>query len=198
MKIKFFRLIMLILLVPGILPAQTEETLTGDARIKGGFGGPFFLYSTVGEMHGRGAGGGGGFIIDKFFIGGFGQGETFGKIDVDDQDYYVSIGYGGLWFGYVAPSNKLLHLLATMKIGWGEAFLSENRDDHSTDYNDGAFVIQPEVGIELNVAHWFRIAGQAGYRFMNGVNDIPTLQSNDFDSPSFALVLRFGAFGYDR
>jgi hypothetical protein len=132
-----------ILLSIPAMQAQVEETLADRGKKPGGFGGPFFLYSTVGERHGGGAGGGGGFVIDNFFIGVFGQGETFGKISYTDEDYYLSLGYGGLWLGYTVPSHKLVHVFGSMKIGGGGVILY-------------------------------------------------------FDSPTFALVLRFGNFGFRR
>lgn len=193
-----FMLFFAMLLVSSLAQTPTEETITGEAHIKGGFGGPFFVYSNVGERDGGGAGGGGAFIIDNIFIGGFGQGETFGRVTLEDQKYYLSLGYGGFWLGYVNQSHKLVHFIGTLKVGWGGAVLShdgEDGDDHDIEYEDEAFILHPEAGLELNVAHWFRIAAQGGYRFMNGVNELPGFSSNDFDSPSFALVMRFGNFG---
>ena len=202
-KFNFRSIFIGLLLMPLLATGQVQETVYGSARIKGGFGGPFFLYSTVAEMNGGGAGGGGGFIVNNFFIGGFGQGETFGRVDYNAQEYQLSIGYGGFWIGYVIPSHKLMHLYTSLKIGWGGAVLSEYHRgdfsfDHDIQYDDAAFVIHPEAGVELNVTHWFRMAAVGGYRFMNGVNDLPTFSSDDFDSPSLSLVMRFGGFGYPR
>ncbi len=64
--------------------------------------------------------------------------------------------------------------MGTLKIGAGGAVLSRDGDDHEVDYEDEAFLLHPEAGLELNVAHWFRIAALGGYRFVNGANDLPT------------------------
>lgn len=192
-----FIFLCLVFFLPWLLKAQVEEeTLSGAAARLGGFGGPMFCYSMVGDMHGGGAGGGGAFVINDFFIGAFGQGETFGKMKIENQDYYLSLGYGGLWLGYVSPSHKLLHFYGSLKIAGGGAVLTETEGDHEVEYDDDAFVIHPEAGVELNVAHWFRLAAVGGYRFMNEIKDIPTLEGNDFERTTFSLVMRFGGFGY--
>lgn len=55
--------LLIIMLLSGIISAQgTENTLAGNARVKGGFGGPFFVYSQVENHNGTGAGGGGGIM----------------------------------------------------------------------------------------------------------------------------------------
>ncbi len=181
-----------------IVFAQKEETLAGSAHIKGGFGGPYFIFSQADGANGYGAGGGGGFIINDFFFGGFGEGQSFGRRRYNNRDYDLNLGYGGIWLGYTYRGYKVIHLYSSAKIGWGSASLQRNDGDpfNGNDINDSVFAIAPEVGAEANLLHWFRLGATVGYRFVNGLNTLPGFSSGDFNSPTFALTLRFGAFGY--
>ncbi|TNE65444.1 MAG: hypothetical protein EP344_03055 [Bacteroidetes bacterium] len=179
--------------------AQKEQTLANSNKTKGGFGGPFFLFSQADGKAGGGAGGGGGFIIDDFFIGGFGQGEAFGQRRVNNRSYDVTLGGGGFWLGYAYPSYKVLHLYSTLKLGWGSAALRRRDDDpfDNDDITDQIFMVIPEVGAEINLIHWFRLGLTAGYRVVGGLHDLPGFASQDFNSPVLAVTLRFGGFGYN-
>ena len=180
------------------LIAQKEETLSGRARVKGGFGGPFFGYSQADGQSGAGGGGGGALILNDIFIGGFGQGESFGQRTVGSRRYTTELSFGGFWIGYTYPSHKVIHLYTSLKIGWGNASLRYNDNDpfDNNDINDGVFVLAPELGAEVNVLHWFRIAMTAGYRLVNGVQTLPGFSEGDFNSPTLGVTLRFGGFGY--
>lgn len=177
---------------------QREETLASGAKIKGAFGGPFFTYGQVDGNSGGGAGGGGAFILNDFFIGGFGLGETFGSRRYNNRNYDVTLGYGGFWLGYVYPSYKVVHLYSSLKIGWGSAALRRRDNDpfDNDDIRDGVFVLSPEIGVEVNILHWFRAGFTGGYRLVSGLNTLPGFASQDYNSPTFALTLRFGGFGY--
>lgn len=180
------------------LAAQKEETLSGTARVKGGFGGPFFTYSQADGQSGAGGGGGGALILNDIFIGGFGQVENFGQRTVGSNRYNTELGFGGFWIGYVYPSHKVIHLYTSLKIGWGNASLRYKNEDpfNYHDINDGVFVFSPELGAEVNVLHWFRIAMTAGYRLVNGIQTLPGFSEGDFNSPTLGITLRFGGFGY--
>ena len=197
MKMKFF-LVLSGICLSTFLWSQQEETLANNARVKGGFGGPFFLFSQADGKSGGGAGGGGAFIVNDFFIGGYGQGESFGQRRYNNRNYDVTLGSGGFWLGYAYPSHKLLHLYSSLKLGWGSAGLRRQDDDpfDNDDINDSVFVIAPEVGAEVNIIHCFRIGFTAGYRVVGGLHDLPGFSSNDFNSPTLALTFRFGGFGY--
>jgi hypothetical protein len=196
-----YRILFALLFTAGAITlsqAQPEETLFENARVVGGFGGPTITLAEGDGVYGVGAGGGGGVIVNSFFLGGFGQGESYGRRTFNDTRYTVSLGYGGLWLGYVYPSHKVVHLFNTVKLGWGGVSLNNFSEPINIRDSDGVFVINPEVGVELNVLHWFRIAGTVGYRFVEGIepNRLPDISENDFNSPTFALTFRFGGFGY--
>jgi len=178
---------------------MTEKTLFDNARVTGGFGGPIFSYSKTDGQSMWGAGGGGGVVLNHFFIGAFGMGETFDDAfdNINNNNEHLGLGYGGLWTGVTWPTHEIIHLYTSLKIGGG-AVGSYNYDDSHDNYDDGwddpVFVAIPEVGVEVNMARWFRLSASAGYRFVDGFGGWKTLESNDLNAPVFGLTMRFGWF----
>ena len=172
-----------------------EETLFSDINHIGGFGGPMIEISSINGETVADVGGGGALILDNFFFGGYGLGTDAPNIQIGLETLDIDFGHGGLWFGYVTPQNKLIHLYSSFKLGWGEANLKDGDGDKL--FSDNVLVLTPELGIELNITHWFKLGFTGGYRFVDGVNNLPAGLNNDsFSSPFGALTFRFGGFGY--
>jgi len=185
------QLIFAIVLTTG-LTAQ-EETLVGNINHIGGFGGPFIEVSTVNGETVADVGGGGALIIDNLFFGGYGLGTDAASINGDNELYDISLGHGGLWFGYVMNQHKLVHIYTSFKLGWGGVDLKNGAGEKA--FTDNMLVISPEAGIELNVTSWFKVGLTGGYRFVDGLNDLPfELQDEDFSSPFGKITFRFGGF----
>ena len=185
------------LLLPLSMVAQ-DETLFKNAKVIGGFGGPIVEFSSINGEVGTDVGGGGALILNNFFIGGYGMGTTFPEINVDNKDYSIDFGHGGFWLGYAYRSEKLVHLYGSARLGWGGIQLKTDpdQDDEFADYDDAIYVITPELGIELNVTTFFKIAVTGGYRIVADVDGLPgDLGEADFSSPVGALTFRFGGFG---
>lgn len=181
-----------------LVAQKQEETLFRNARLSGGFAAPMFSYSRANGHAVYGAGGGMGLVFNQLFVGFFGMGETFsGPKFQGDQ---LALGYGGLWLGYTVPTHKLVHLYGSLKIAGGAVGATNFDDDWDFDENvdDAVFVGIPEVGVELNVARWFRLSGTAGYRFVGDFQGWNTLGKNDLSAPVFGLTARFGWFGTRR
>lgn len=184
-----------LLLMSTIAMAQTE-TLAGQSG-GGGFGGPIMELSRMTGMTGVSVGGGGAAIFGNVFFGGFGQASGFGSVALGDEPYDVSMGIGGLWLGYTHRQQKLIHPFASLKFGWGGIHIraEEDPDKDLPTYNRRLTVLQPEVGAELNMTRWFRLALTAGYRMTHGVRTLPGgLGPSDFNSFTGGLVFRFGGF----
>jgi len=195
--------ILAVVLLFGMVHAQEDEsTLAGKVRVSGGFGGPFFGYSQIENHTGFGGGGGGAVIINDFFFGGFGQGDTYGQHKVAGLNYDLSLGQGGFWLGYVWPSKRLVHGFGSFKLGFGEAQLDRNQLEGEpvggSDYEDKVLSMTPELGVEINIAHWVRLAVTGGYRWVNGIDKLPYYIDSDFRSPVLGMTLRFGNFGYKK
>lgn len=175
-----------------------QETLFEDLNVIGGFGGPILEIGSIHGEVGADVGGGGAIILDRLFIGGYGMGTDFAEFRIPDGEnaglYNIRFKHGGLWFGYVWRQEKLLHLYSSAKIGWGKSQLREGKD---TAFSDRNFVLTPELGIELNLTDFFKVAITGGYRWVNGVTNLPNLDNNDFSSAIGVLTFRFGGFGGD-
>lgn len=176
------------------LNAQGTQTLFGRARSVGAFGGPLveYHYSSNGDLDVL-AGGGGALIINDFWIGGYGVGSAPSSVfDIPDIQS-LEFAHGGLWLGGTYKPHHLIHFFSSVKLGWGAVGIEFNDDDFT--YDDDVSVIQPEAGLEVNVFRWFRVAGTASYRFVDGISSNSGLDPDGFNGVGFNLTFRFGFFG---
>ena len=169
--------------------AQRAETLLGNARARGAFGAVItefgsFNNNDISTSHG----GGGGIIIDNFFIGAYGLGSGDWN---DFEDGKLEMGHGGFWLGYTSPHYRLVHLYSSVKLGWGAIDL--DLDDFNG--SDNIFVATPEVGAELNLTRWLKVAGTVGYRNVTGVKESTGTKNSDYSGMVGTLTFRIGAFG---
>lgn len=172
-----------------------QETLFGNVNHIGGFGGPIIEVSSINGETVADVGGGGALILDNFFFGGYGLGTDAPSVQIGLETYDVDFGHGGLWFGFVAPTHKVIHAYSSFKLGWGEAGLKEKDGDELE--SDNVLVLTPEIGVELNITRWFRLGFTGGYRFVDGANNLPAgLNDDTFSSAFGALTFRFGGFGF--
>ena len=184
-----------LLSIMGLTAFAQHETLFGRARVVGGFGGPLIEWGLSNDLN-TSVGGGGGVVIDNFFLGGYGLGSIdyenlFDNGDVDQLD----IGHGGFWLGFNVPSHKLIHFYGSTRIGWGA--IDVRFDDPTQSYSDvdKIFVLTPEAGLELNITRWFRASGTVGYRWVDGVSANSAFGQDEFNGWVAGLTLRFGWFG---
>lgn len=175
------------------LDAQRTETLFGRARSIGAFGGPIIEYHYSGNDVDVLAGGGGALIINDFWIGGYGVGSAPSSVfDIPDVRS-LEFAHGGLWLGGVYKKHNLLHFFSSAKLGWGAIGIEFDDDDF--EFIDDVYVVQPEAGLEVNVFRWFRVAGTASYRFVDGISSNSGLSSDELNGFGFNLTFRFGFFG---
>ena len=175
-----------------------HETLFNRARVVGAFGAPLVEFGLSDKIN-TSVGGGGGIVIDNFFIGGYGLGsiDFQALIDNDNIDE-LEIGHGGFWLGYAFRPDKLVHIYSSARVGWGA--LNIKFDDNSQNFSDldKVFVFTPELGVELNITGWFRLGATAGYRFVQGANENLGYTDDDFSGGIGTLHFRFGWFGWRR
>ena len=177
------------------LSAQ-HQTLLQNLDVIGAFGGPFVEIGSINGQVGADVGGGGALILNNFFIGGYGQGTDYPEFEITDGEdagkYNINLGHGGFWLGYSPWNDKLFHLYTSARLGWGRARLRQDKD---TFFSDRVFVATPEVGFEVNITQFMKIGFTGGYRFVTGVDSLPGLQPEDFNSPVGSITFRFGGFG---
>lgn len=202
-------LVVIIALMFGLTTyAQQETLLTGDIH-HGGYGGPALKFTSINGEFGMFVGGRGAYVLNKAFSIGFGGYGLVTDLDYDlagltnpDDKPRLVFGYGGLELGAILHSDRVVHFTFTTLIGGGA--LHYQRDDfwRSDDWddfwdtvknNDVVFVIEPEAGVELNVASYMRVNLGVSYRFVTGV-DISSLTSSDLDGLTGTLTFKFGAF----
>lgn len=180
----------------GSLQAQ-HETLFNQARVIGAFGGPITEYGLSNDLS-TSVGGGGALVINSFFIGGYGLASAdFDRLYEEGEVDVLDIGHGGIWLGGTYQPHSLVHLYGSGRLGWGA--INIDLDDN-VPYRDldKIFVMTPEIGVELNITRWFRLAGTVGYRYVTGVNDDRGLKDEDFSGAIAGVTLRFGWFGRRR
>lgn len=183
---------------------DTPATLfggTGNVKVSG-FGGPTI---SVGVVDGSVAvfnGGGGGVMLNNFFFGGYGSNMSFSTVTrtIDNEQLRLRMSHGGLWLGYDAQAHKLLHLTSSLKLGWGNLQFYRS---HSNFYNDSQsvkqeqfFMLTPEVGVEVNITKFMKIALTGGYRV--GIANAITEDSGsviNLNGQYAALTFKFGWFG---
>ncbi|MDX1665832.1 MAG: hypothetical protein R3350_01310 [Saprospiraceae bacterium] len=195
------KLIVFITLLIGFSPLAyaQHETLFGNARVVGGFGAPIFEYSLNNDLS-RAVGGGGGVVINNFFIGGYGMGSgDFNRLFREDERLEkLDMGHGGFWLGFTIWPYKALHIYGSTRVGWGGLDIELRDNNQRFEDVDKIFIVTPEIGLELNVFRWFRIAGTVGYRWVDGISEGFSFDEEDFRGAIAGMTLRFGGFGWHR
>lgn len=126
----------------------------------------------------------GGFFVfelnDNFLIGwsGYGNGETL------DDGRDVEIEGNDLMLGYTFNSHRSVHPAMYLKGGRGKLDVTNEGKENVT-------VIEPSVGLEVNVFRFMRIGLEGGYRFVTGVDQFG-LSDQDLSSPVVGLRFKFG------
>ena len=175
-----------------------HETLFNRARVVGAFGAPIIEMGFDKNIS-TSVGGGGGIVIDNFFLGGYGLASIdFEELIDNDNIDQLEIAHGGFWLGYAYRPDKLIHIYSSARLGWGGVNLDVDDNNFSFREVDKIFVATPELGIELNITGWFRLGATAGYRFVSGTNESLGYTDEDFSGGVGTLHFRFGWFGWRR
>lgn len=182
----------------GLSVFAQHETLFNRARVVGAFGAPIVEFGLNDQIN-TSVGGGGGIVIDNFFLGGYGLGSIDFEALFDNDDIeQLEIGHGGFWLGYAYRPDKLIHLYSSARIGWGAVNVQLNDNNVRFSDLDKIFVVTPEIGVELNITGWFRLGATAGYRWVDGTNESLGYTDDDFSGGIGTLHFRFGWFGWRR
>ena len=182
----------------GLSVFAQHETLFNRARVVGAFGAPIVEFGLNDQIN-TSVGGGGGIVIDNFFLGGYGLGSIdFEALIENDDIEQLEIGHGGFWLGYAYRPDKLIHLYSSARIGWGAVNVQLNDNNVRFSDLDKIFVVTPEIGVELNITGWFRLGATAGYRWVDGTNESLGYTDDDFSGGIGTLHFRFGWFGWRR
>jgi hypothetical protein len=178
------------------LPAGAQDqVLIGENTTHGGFGGPVMRFSRIAGRDAFMMGGRGGFVIDgRFVIGGGGYGWSSDHVRARHGQsgiHELEFGYGGLELEYIFRTREVVHWSAQVMIGGGGA--SQDRDSFSGVRDDGFFILEPGVNLEVNVTRGFRFGAGVAFRHVNGI-DLPGFNDGDLRGFSGVLTFKFGKF----
>lgn len=167
--------------------AQKEQTILGSSglRLSGAWGTSTTNLTFYGDETSITTGSYFGLEFGKSLLigwGGFNNTSQFRLPDLTSEK--IDLDYNGFLVGYAPKSYKAIHPQFMMLIGGGQA-------DIANEGRDGVFVLQPSVGLELNVLRWFRIGLDGGYRYVGG-SDFANVQDSDLSAPFGQLTFKFG------
>lgn len=201
---KFFTCLSLILgfscsLAFGQQDSEAQTLLGNGLWSSGGYGGPWFQYTTVNGQSAMMTGGfGGWFANERFTLGGGGLRLTTAipvaeadRLD-NTNDMRYSMNYGGLYLGYTMYSDRLIHPEVTLMLGSGQ--VSQRNDLGERFGASNIMVAAPGLQADINVASFFRVGLGANYRLITGANT-PGVTNRSLGGPSGYLTLKFGYFG---
>ena len=196
------------------LPTAAQQTLLGDGRFTGGFGGPVVKFSSINGRYATLVGGRGGALFTTgsghaFSIGGGGYGiaDEHGGLrwgrDDQNRPLYLQMGYGGFELEYVNRADDLVHVSVQTLIGGGgiqmvdidgnlASFFDRVLND-GFDVQDAFFVFEPGANVMLNVTEWFRIGGGVSYRLVRGAA-LADVSNSDLSAVAGTLTFKFGSF----
>lgn len=179
------------------LTAQ-HESIFGRARVVGAFGAPLMEMGLNNDLN-TSVGGGFGLVINSVFLGAYGMGSlNFEQLIETGDVEQLDMGHGGLWVGFTISPHSVLHLYGSGRIGWGAVNVSLRDRTLRYDNLDKIFVATPEIGLEMNITRWMRVAGTIGYRYVEGVSESRGYSNEDFRGTVVGLGLRLGWFGNRR
>lgn len=171
------------LLISHFVNGQREETLfnhRGGIEFTGIWGGSTNAIVDFNNDFELNSGGFFAFEInDNFLIGWSGY-----KSDITNTGQDIELKGNDLFLGYTFQSDRIVHPIVYLQTGSGRLEVEDVGSDR-------VFVAQPSLGVELNIARFFRLSLDGGYRFMSG-NDLPEINNNDLTGPVMNVRLKFG------
>ncbi|MBN2325151.1 MAG: DUF2807 domain-containing protein [Spirochaetes bacterium] len=185
-RLVFYILLFVLLVSCGTVYADEETLLTGIVKESGFYGGPVFRMGALNSSLAAFVGYRGGFVINRTVsIGGGGYALI--------SDVYLSgtglkMGYGGLELEYKLNPDDLFHLVFRSLVGFGGVELPGVG-------SESFFAFEPGVGIELNVAKFFKIDAGVSYRLAAGADRVPGITNGTLSGLNGEISLLFGFSG---
>jgi hypothetical protein len=197
-----------ILMLFGIssLWAQSEETnkpmktlfSNPDGSIQhGGYLGIVIGYSEVDQKPAIEAGGRLAWVINHRFALGFAGKGFFNDLEkssgINNSDYNLAGGYGGLFFQPIIFPKAPVHVSFPILLGAGGVSLNPrdeynyhwDYDNYDSDYSiwdtDYFLVLEPGIDVEFNVLRYLRMSLGASYRFTNNIHLRYDYTENDIE-----------------
>ncbi len=110
----------------------------------------------------------------------------------DDLSYYRNyFDQGGLVAAYEMTPHALIHPFVKVRMGYGNLALGESLG--TTYLNLGLYVLQPSVGMKININSHLRGGVAMFYRIVNPV-DLYLQKDANFNAVGLSLILEVGKF----
>lgn len=189
MKMK--QISMLALLLVGCSTAafsQKEETVLGHRGfgLSGVWGGSNHQITRFGNTNSYMNGGFFGLEFGKALLVGWSHYELEDQVEWDqltNQDFKMR--YNGVVLGYGFGNHKPIHPELKLDLASGRVELPKDQS------RDKVFVVQPALGVEINVFRWFHLGLSGGYRFVTD-STLPGLNDKDLSGAFGQASLKFG------
>lgn len=172
---------------PKSIGAQESKGIKGG----GGFGGPLTSLSFPNSEPMISFGGGGAFVLQNgLFFGGFGMGSSgILKVDSDREDFYLQMGYGGLWAGYTHPLSGEFKIVPSVKFGAGEVELVN--DDLQQKFFDSVLVLSPEVAVSKRLNAYSSLEIGVFYQWFSGL-ELNGISDSQLSNIGVSINMKFG------
>jgi len=171
--------------------AQMQTSIKPKIATVSGFGGMLIETSQIAGKNATLIGGGGGVRIYQVYIGGYGLGLSSDILQqVNNQPLRLTFGHGGFWLKTDIFPKKLIHFTLDAKVGWGSINFVQNDGAHV--HKAHLLVVNPAVGINLNLTRFVKISGVVGYRVANLAENLAAFSAIDLNTFNYSLSLKFG------
>ncbi len=181
-------------------------TLLGSRPLAfGGYGGVDVRWSRLGGRDALLVGGEAALLIDHRLalgVGGYGLASLVpGPRSSRGNRSYLGLGYGGLVVRHNFVNQRLVYLSVGTLVGAGGVGFFEAVDEYEYEYEydeaefdaDPFFVVEPSLGIHLNVTRWMRVGASVSYRLSEGI-DCEGFTDRDFRGAAAGGHVQFGWF----
>lgn len=178
-------------------PMKTIFSNSDGSVQHGGYFGLVLGYSTIDDKGAVEAGARLAWVINHRFALGFTGKGFYNDLDksngINNADYNLAGGYGGLFFQPILFPKAPVHVSFPIILGVGGVSLSPrdeynyhwDYDNYESDYytydTDYFLVLEPGIDVEFNVLNYLRMSLGASYRFTNNINLIYEYTENDVD-----------------
>lgn len=140
-------------------------------------------------------GGRGGLILnEKYVFGAASYGlasSTRSESLIGDPE--TRLAYGGFMFEYIENPRRLIHFSAGILVGIGVIYFNDNKASVPEYGNDKFLVIEPEIGVSVNVTEFMKMTTALSYRGTAGAN-IAGISDNGLSFISGNVIFKFGKF----
>lgn len=181
-------------------PEESNKTLLSGKLHNGGYGAPIVKVTSIAGQAGMLVGGRGAWVIGhSFTLGGAGYGlPTRVEAPIEARGSAtktaLALGYGGFQVGYIFLPREIVHFSTALLIGGGGvAVIDRSQGDWQAMASAAVFVLEPEVGVEVNITPLIRGGIHFSYRYMSD-SSIPGLSTGALSGPSAGAMLAFGSF----